>query len=180
MIRAEDIRRGDILAVPHGHHHPRPGNLLVRVLRLTPQTAGETWILLYGVETNPDGTAGPIRYTWIDRSAARLICHVPVGTPGIAPHTPQRPIWLCRTCAVDWPCLGARSLLSVDFVTDPVGLAVHLAVQLQDAIEDLSALNPNPGPDPAALRVRFLAWVRPRIAITRARLDGDAPPPPPG
>jgi hypothetical protein len=99
--------------------------------------------------------------------------------PGIEPHTPQRPIWLCRTCAVAWPCLGARTLLTVDFVADPTGLAVYLAAQLQDAIVDLAALNSNPGPDPAALHGRFLAWVRPRVAISRARLDGDLPPPPP-
>lgn len=99
-------------------------------------------------------------------------------SPGIGPHTPQRPIWLCRTCAVAWPCLGARSLLSVEFATDPTGLSCYLAGQLQAAMADLSALNPDAGPDPVALHARFLAWVRPRVAITRARLDGDPSPPP--
>jgi len=98
-------------------------------------------------------------------------------TSGIEPHTPRRPLWICRTCAVDWPCLAARSLLAVDYVTDPAGLAVYLATQLQQAYVDLAALNPDPGPDPAALQARFLAWARPRIAVTRARLDGQAEPP---
>ncbi|MFC6020511.1 hypothetical protein ACFP2T_30615 [Plantactinospora solaniradicis] len=99
--------------------------------------------------------------------------------PAIEPHTPQRPIWLCRICAVDWPCLGARSLLSVEFATDPTGLSCYLAGQLQAAMADLSDLNPDPGPDPAALHARFLAWVRPRVAIARARLDNAPTPPPP-
>ncbi|MGI5213985.1 hypothetical protein [Plantactinospora sp. CA-290183] len=133
--------------------------------------------MIRGAEPNPDGADRPLWYTRTDRTAAKPVSSARPGGGGIDPHTPRRPLWLCRTCAVDWPCLAARSLLSVDFVTDPTGLAVYLAAQLQDALADLTALNPDPGPDPAALHARFLAWVRPRVAITRARLDGGTPPP---
>ncbi|MGI5211675.1 hypothetical protein [Plantactinospora sp. CA-290183] len=80
-------------------------------------------------------------------------------------HLPQRPTWLCRTCAVDWPCLTARSLLTIEYANDPTALHIYLATMLYDAIDDLHRLHPNPGPDPAGLHARFLGWAgerRPR------------------
>ena len=90
------------------------------------------------------------------------------------PHLPQRPIWLCRSCTADWPCLTARTRLAIDYARDPVGLALYLASALQSAVDDLYRLNPDPGPDPTVMHARFLAWVRPRILITQARLGLDA------
>ncbi|MEO3745208.1 hypothetical protein [Plantactinospora sp. B5E13] len=84
-------------------------------------------------------------------------------------HLPQRPLWLCRVCVVDWPCLAARSLLTVEYVDDPVALHVYLATMLQAAVDDLYRLNPDPGPDTGQLYQRFLAWARPRLDIERNR-----------
>lgn len=78
------------------------------------------------------------------------------------PHEPQRPIWLCRACARPWPCPIARTRLVIEYAADPVALHVYLGTVLQDAIDDLYRLNPQPGPDPAAMYARFLAWARPR------------------
>ncbi|GAA3772198.1 hypothetical protein GCM10022225_69430 [Plantactinospora mayteni] len=83
----------------------------------------------------------------------------------VRPHLPQRPIWLCRACVRPWPCPVARSTLTVEYSADPVGLHVYLATMLQDAVDDLYRLNPQPGPDPAAMYARFLAWARPRLRL---------------
>lgn len=93
--------------------------------------------------------------------------------PPPPPHIPVRPIWLCRACAADWPCLTARTLLPLDYYADPLSLFVYLGAALQAATEDLYRLNPDPGPDPRLLHARFLAWVNPRLLITRARLGAD-------
>ncbi|MGI5145155.1 hypothetical protein ACQEVC_01945 [Plantactinospora sp. CA-294935] len=90
------------------------------------------------------------------------------------PHVPQRPIWLCRSCATEWPCLTARSRLAIEYARNPTALLVYLATMLHSAIDDLYRLNPHPGPDPARMYARFLAWARPRLRITRARLGVDA------
>ncbi|MFY1687803.1 SAM-dependent methyltransferase [Plantactinospora sp. WMMB782] len=83
----------------------------------------------------------------------------------VRPHLPQRPIWLCRACARPWPCPVARSRLAVEYSADPVALHVYLATVLQDAVDDLYRLNPEPGPDPAAMYARFLAWAAPRLRL---------------
>lgn len=85
------------------------------------------------------------------------------------PHLSQRPIWLCRVCGAEWPCLTARTLLPIDHYADPLTLHAYLATMLQAALEDLHQLNPESGPDPARMYARFLGWVRPRLLITRAR-----------
>ncbi|MFC6019466.1 class I SAM-dependent methyltransferase [Plantactinospora solaniradicis] len=84
------------------------------------------------------------------------------------PHEPQRPIWLCRACARPWPCPIARARLTIEYAADPVALHVYLGTVLQDAIDDLYRLNPQPGPDPAAMYARFLAWARPRLRMIGA------------
>ncbi|MGI5213219.1 hypothetical protein [Plantactinospora sp. CA-290183] len=98
------------------------------------------------------------------------------GEPGRChrPHLPQRPIWLCRSCAAEWPCLTARTLLPIEYVADPTALHVYLATMLQAAIDDLHRLNPEPGPDPQRLYARFLGWVKPRLEITRNRFGTGA------
>ncbi|WP_238425491.1 hypothetical protein [Micromonospora parastrephiae] len=73
-------------------------------------------------------------------------------------HLPRRPSWLCRVCAAPWPCASARMLLRVEYRADRVALSVYMASQLFDATADLYRLNPHPGPDPAELFTRFLAW----------------------
>jgi len=87
-------------------------------------------------------------------------------SPG-QPHTPLRPTWLCRACAAPWPCLTARSLLVVEYTDNRVGLSVYLGSALYAAIDDLYRLNPNPGPDPAAMFHRFLGWAAPPRARPR-------------
>ncbi|MDG4785179.1 hypothetical protein O7626_04390 [Micromonospora sp. WMMD1102] len=84
-------------------------------------------------------------------------------------HLPQRPVWLCRACGVEWPCLAARSLLPLDHVRDPAGLTTWLAEAFAAAMGDLYLLNPEPGPDPARMYARFLGWVAPRMEIIRRR-----------
>jgi SAM-dependent methyltransferase len=86
----------------------------------------------------------------------------------VRPHVPLRPIWLCRSCARPWPCPVARTRLTIEYATDPVALHVYLGTVLQHAIDDLYRLNPQPGPDPAAMYARFLAWARPRLRIAGA------------
>ncbi|MGI5212152.1 class I SAM-dependent methyltransferase [Plantactinospora sp. CA-290183] len=85
------------------------------------------------------------------------------------PHVPQRPLWLCRACARPWPCPTARHRLPVEYAADPVALHVYLASMLQDAIDDLCRLNPQPGPDPAGIYHRFLGWAAPRLRVARAQ-----------
>ncbi|SCG58049.1 hypothetical protein [Micromonospora coxensis] len=78
------------------------------------------------------------------------------------PHLPLRPIWLCRSCALPWPCAAARLALAAEYAHDRVALSVYLCAVLHDAAGDLYRLNPHDSPDPAALFRRFLAWV-PRL-----------------
>ena len=52
------------------------------------------------------------------------------------------------------------------YIKDPVGLSVYLATMLQQAVEDLYRLNPDPGPDPQRMYARFLGWTAPRMRIT--------------
>jgi hypothetical protein len=47
-----------------------------------------------------------------------------------------------------------------EFDGDRVSLAVYLAAVLHDAARDLTRLKPDPGPDPADLFTRFIAWTR--------------------
>ncbi|MEQ4300958.1 hypothetical protein ABNF97_06125 [Plantactinospora sp. B6F1] len=94
--------------------------------------------------------------------------------PARPPHLPRRPIWLCRACAAEWPCLTARTLLVIEYVVDPVGLSVYLATMLQAALRDHRLLNPAPGPDPARMYARFLGWAKPRLDIARNQLGAGA------
>ena len=82
------------------------------------------------------------------------------------PHVPQRPTWLCRVCAEEWPCATARERLSVEYAADRVALNVYLGSALYTALDDLYRLNPNPGPDPAVVFRRFLSWAPPPRAST--------------
>ncbi|NJP33528.1 hypothetical protein HCJ94_16435 [Micromonospora sp. HSS6-12] len=74
------------------------------------------------------------------------------------PHTPLRPLWLCRACAGPWPCGSARVTLLREYAHDRVALLIHLGGLLHDAAGQLHTLNPHDGPDPAQLFDRFLGW----------------------
>ncbi|GAB2936409.1 hypothetical protein GCM10027280_25580 [Micromonospora polyrhachis] len=71
------------------------------------------------------------------------------------PHTPIRPLWICRNCAGPWPCGAARLQLFREFADDRIGLCVYLASQLEHALVDLC---PTP---PALIHGRILGWVPP-------------------
>ncbi|MCZ7438706.1 hypothetical protein O7598_20005 [Micromonospora sp. WMMC241] len=103
----------------------------------------------------------------------------PNGTPpqirprrAVRPHTPSRPLWLCRVCAAPWPCQPSRLLLLREYRHDRVGLSIYMAGCLFDATADLLTLNPNPGPSPKDLFDRFVAWTaresRPRSTPRRS------------
>ncbi|WP_374198079.1 hypothetical protein [Micromonospora sp. PLK6-60] len=57
----------------------------------------------------------------------------------------------------------------MEYRRDRVGLSIYMASCLHDATADLLKLNDNPGPSPADLFARFLAWTAKR----------PEPPPPP-
>ncbi|MBE1486173.1 hypothetical protein [Plantactinospora soyae] len=75
-------------------------------------------------------------------------------------HLPIRPLWICRRCGHPWPCATARLTLLSEYRHDRVALHVYLGSALFAATADLYRLNPEPGPDPAALFSRFLGWAR--------------------
>ncbi|SCF46466.1 hypothetical protein [Micromonospora mirobrigensis] len=74
------------------------------------------------------------------------------------PHTPLRPLWLCRSCAAPWPCAPARLRLLQEYADDRVTLLVHLGGMLHDAAGELHRLHPDDGPTPTQLFTRFLGW----------------------
>lgn len=76
-------------------------------------------------------------------------------------HLPQRPLWLCRTCAHPWPCGRAKLALTRSYARNPVGLAVYLCAQLHEAVADLYAISPLETPDSGTLFTRFIGWTRP-------------------
>lgn len=92
----------------------------------------------------------------------------------IAPHTPLRPLWLCRTCGTPWPCATARLTLIAEYRNDRAGMTIYLATILQEATADLRRLNPEPGPAPAELYARFVGWTRRRAG--QGHQDGGAAP----
>lgn len=78
------------------------------------------------------------------------------------PHTPLRPLWLCRACAAPWPYAPARLSLLHEHADDRVALLVYLGGMLHDATGELHRLNPHDGPEPGQLYARFLGWAIPR------------------
>ncbi|MEW2382687.1 hypothetical protein AB0873_11465 [Micromonospora sp. NPDC047707] len=56
------------------------------------------------------------------------------------PHTPIRPIWLCRACGHLWPCGDAKIALLAEYERNRVSLFVYLAGLLGDAADDLAKL----------------------------------------
>lgn len=75
-------------------------------------------------------------------------------------HTPG-PDWNCG-CGKAWPCDTAREQLALDYINDPVGLAVYMAGQMGRAADELYHLQPDEIYD------RFMAWTRPVRRATRA------------
>nr|WP_240033329.1 hypothetical protein [Micromonospora globbae] len=73
------------------------------------------------------------------------------------PHTPIRPIWLCRACGHPWPCGDARLALLAEYERNRVSLFVYLAGALGDAADDLAKLRADV-PSDGELFDRFLGW----------------------
>lgn len=80
------------------------------------------------------------------------------------PHTPLRPLWLCRRCGASWPCGSARLTLLREYGHDQVALIIYLGGLLYEATEQLHALNPREMPDAGQLFDRFLGWHRSRTS----------------
>ncbi len=72
-------------------------------------------------------------------------------------HVAARPGWRCRTCAMPWPCAGARSELLTEFRDCPSALHIHLMVSYLAALDDLAVRGAVPMRE---LYERFLAWPR--------------------
>lgn len=79
--------------------------------------------------------------------------------PG-TPHTPLRPLWVCRADGQPWPCGEARLLLTLEFDDNHAGLSIYLAGLFAEAARDLYHLNPHDGPAPEDLFRRFVGWGR--------------------
>ncbi|MFG1882871.1 hypothetical protein [Micromonospora sp. NPDC049102] len=77
---------------------------------------------------------------------------------GKPPHTPLRPLWLCRADGQVWPCGEARLRLRAEFENNPTGLTIYLAGMYYEATRDLYRLNPHDGPSPNDLYARFVGW----------------------
>jgi hypothetical protein len=74
------------------------------------------------------------------------------------PHTPLRPMWLCRVDGQQWPCAEARLLLRTEFEDNTQGLSIYLAGMYYEATKDLYHLDPHDGPSPREMFERFVAW----------------------
>ncbi|MEV1109896.1 hypothetical protein AB0I95_14735 [Micromonospora sp. NPDC049751] len=77
---------------------------------------------------------------------------------GQQPHTPLRPMWMCRADGQVWPCGEARLRLKAEFEDNYAGLTIYLAGMLYEAARDLYHLNPHDGPPPGDLFARFVGW----------------------
>ncbi|MGI5148531.1 hypothetical protein ACQEVC_19490 [Plantactinospora sp. CA-294935] len=77
----------------------------------------------------------------------------------VGPHTPLRPLWLCRTDGQPWPCAAARLSLVREYPDTRVALCVRLGSSLAEAYRDLHALNPGGAPAAMVLSERFLGWL---------------------
>lgn len=73
-------------------------------------------------------------------------------------HLPLRPLWLCRRCGQPWPCGQARLALIAEYRANAIGLFLHMAGRLYEAIDDLHRLNPSATGDATDLFDRFLGW----------------------
>ncbi|HEV7897007.1 MAG TPA: flavin reductase [Planosporangium sp.] len=76
--------------------------------------------------------------------------------PVLTHHLPRRPDWHCLVCGEEWPCVGARADLLVEYAAARASLGMYLAAQMTDALIDLGR------PLDAQMYDRFLTWVRPR------------------
>ncbi|MDG4788838.1 hypothetical protein O7626_23420 [Micromonospora sp. WMMD1102] len=79
--------------------------------------------------------------------------------PPVGPHTPLRPLWLCRTDGQPWPCAAARLRLVREYPDSRGALCVRLGSSLAEAYRDLHALDPAGAPAVTALSERFLGWL---------------------
>ncbi|SCL19042.1 hypothetical protein [Micromonospora inyonensis] len=92
------------------------------------------------------------------------------------PHTPIRPIWLCRACGHPWPCGEAKLALLAEYGQNRVSLFVYLAGAFGDAVDDLGKLHSGETPISGELFDRFLSWPSASSSAYRtARIEGSSP-----
>jgi hypothetical protein len=60
----------------------------------------------------------------------------------VDPHTPLRPLWLCRSCGTPWPCALARLQLKAEYHDNRPALTGYLGTILAEAEPELRRLNP--------------------------------------
>jgi hypothetical protein len=97
----------------------------------------------------------------------------------LGPHAPLRPLWICRSCAIPWPCAQARLLLKAEYWENRENLPAYMVAVLYEAVADLHRLDPG-GLDLAAVFTRFVGWTRrdhqghiPDLAKQVADLDAE-------
>ncbi|WP_307799542.1 flavin reductase [Micromonospora antibiotica] len=74
------------------------------------------------------------------------------------PHTPVRPLWLCRVDARPWPCGEAKLALLTRYDGDRPGLLILLSRLSVEASTHLTQLDSGRRAD---LTNRFLRWAYP-------------------
>ena len=77
-------------------------------------------------------------------------------------HQPTRPDWLCGGCQEPWPCWAAKDELRAHFSGDRSGLTMALAVDVADALNDLTAVSTRDVVE------RFVGWLPRRNPATDA------------
>lgn len=75
------------------------------------------------------------------------------------PHTPVRPLWLCRNCWTHWPCTVARLSLLIEYRESRTSLLIYLGSLMEEASSQLQPSGAGGKPD---LHDRFIAWARAR------------------
>lgn len=75
-------------------------------------------------------------------------------------HKPLRPSWRCPNCGIPWPCSAAKLRLLGRYRQDRPGLLVYMAEVQEEAVADLTKLNP--GATLPDLTTRFVGWAERR------------------
>ena len=79
----------------------------------------------------------------------------------LSPHQPVRPGWHCAACNDEWPCARRKDELYLECD----GLIVALSLLMSQYYADAAADSPNTRAH--LLWLRFVAWVRPFVAVRR-------------
>lgn len=72
--------------------------------------------------------------------------------PAPSKHQPRRPVWTCRQCGHEWPCVPARAYILEAW--EQTSRAMTMAAYFLQACEDM------PAAPAGELYRRFLGWVR--------------------